>query len=155
MKDLFIDNSCVVQNFANPADAEYKQLIQWLLRHEENSPDNAYLVVSKKLLGEYIASSGGARSAENIVNIIDFLTKKGRLNSISNKDIKEFMRKKFTKKVEKKLRSNRKDHPHIAAVLLSERKMALTEDEGLWEDLLNFPGYDVLVDNRPENLPYE
>jgi len=154
MKDLFIDNSCVVKNFANPADEEYKALIKWLLDYEEDSLNNAHLVVSNKLLNEYNRSSGGGSSMQNITTIVAILQRQGRLNKIENKDIKAFIKKHFTNKIKKKLRSNAADHPHIATILLSERKLALTEDVGLWNDLLNFPGYEVQVHNRPEKLPY-
>lgn len=155
MKDIFIDNN-IAKNFANPADEEYKRLIEWLQAFEEGSQDNAFLVVSRKLLMEYIRSSqNAALDNTNIQVIIALLTRQGRLNSIINEDIKNFKAKHFTKAVEKRLRSNSEDRDHIPAVLLSERKMALTRDDNFLHDLLNFPGFSgVRVAKRPQDIPY-
>ena len=56
-KDIFIDNN-VANKFTNPQDTEYKKLTQWLLNFNvddiENKNNYAHLVVSKKLLAEYL-----------------------------------------------------------------------------------------------------
>lgn len=51
-KDIFIDNN-IACRFANPMDPEMKKLINWIMKNEEGSEDNAILVVSDKLLHEY------------------------------------------------------------------------------------------------------
>jgi hypothetical protein len=152
-KDLFIDNN-VAKNFTNPMDEEYKKLIKWLYKYENGSSENAYLVVSKKLISEYYRSSINAHTNTCIFVIIDKLTREGRKINISNEQIKEFQRKKFTKKVLKNLKSNIEDRDLIPIVLLSDRKYALTYDINLTYDLVNFPGYNARVEKRPENLPY-
>ena len=153
-KDIFIDNN-IACRFANPMDPEMKKLINWIMKNEEGSDDNAILVVSDKLLHEYMASSQGAYDSTSIPMIVDKLTKEGRLLKISNAEIKEFQCTYFKKKVEKALRSNQEDRNHIPVVLLSDRKFALTNDEKFTYDLEHFPGFQVLVSSRPENLPYE
>ena len=153
-KDIFIDNN-IACRFANPMDPEMKKLINWIMKNEEGSDDNAILVVSDKLLHEYMASSQGAYGSTSIPMIVSKLTKEGRLLKISNAEIKEFQRTYFKKKVEKALRSNQEDRNHIPVVLLSDRKFALTNDEKFTHDLAHFPGFQVLVCSRPENLPYE
>lgn len=154
-KDIFIDNN-ISPKLANPPDAEYKTFIQWLIAFDKENPEqNAYLVVSQKLLMEYMRSNQNASKGTNIVVIIGQLTKQGRLIKISNKQIKDFQKEHFTKKVIKKLRSNKEDHDHIPVVLLSDRKYALTLDEKFAYDLLHFPGFTATVAHSPEGLPYD
>ncbi|MDY6785065.1 MAG: hypothetical protein SW833_21400 [Cyanobacteriota bacterium] len=75
-KDIFIDNN-IAKNFANPLDPEYKKLIKWLL-----TQNDAYLVVSVKLLQEYKSTCANATSPTSIPLIIDRLTRDGRLLKI-------------------------------------------------------------------------
>lgn len=157
-RDIFIDNN-IASKFANPADPTYKELIQWLIENHEipddQEDDRAFLVVSNKLLVEYIRSCKDATGATSIPMIISILTKDGRLVRITNQQIKDFKAKFFTKAVEKRLQSNNEDREHIPVVLLSERKYALTYDDNFKNDLDNFPGFKVLVKKRPEDLPYK
>ncbi len=157
-RDIFIDNN-IASKFANPADPEYKELIRWLMDNHEISKgkddDRAYLVVSQKLMTEYIRSCRDSSGSTSISMIINTLTKEGRLVRISNQLIKDFKSQYFTKAVEKKLRSNNEDRDHIPAVLLSDRKYALTYDENFTYDLEHFPSFTVIVKSRPEELPYK
>ncbi len=155
--DIFIDNN-IASKFANPADPEYKELIRWLMDNHEigegQNDDRAYLVVSQKLLAEYLRSCRDASGATSIPMIINKLTKEDRLVRITNQEIKDFKSQHFTKAVEKKLRSNNEDRDHIPTVLLSDRKYALTYDENFTYDLEHFHGFAVIVKSRPEELPY-
>lgn len=156
--DIFIDNT-VASKFANPADEEYKKLIRWLMENHEinvgTEDDRAYLVVSKKLLAEYYRSNRDSAGATSIPMIIKKMTQEGRLVPFSNEQIKEFQKQHFTKAIEKKMQSNVEDRDHIPPVLMSDRKYALTYDNGLIHDLETFPGYMVLVRKRPEEIPYK
>lgn len=156
-KDIFIDNN-IASKFSNPQDKEYIKLTQWLLKFDKNDIDNkdnyAHLVVSKKLLAEYYRSAMGASSDTSIPVIINKLLSQGRLNNISNQDIKDFQTSHFTNAVKRKLRSNNEDREHIPLVLLSDRKYALTRDDNFKYDLENFSGFSVRVEKKPENLPY-
>ena len=155
MKDIFIDNN-ITKNFANPVDPEYKKLIKWLLRYERNNlPNNAILVVCKKLLVEYGRTSSSSKSETNIWVIIDILGRQGRLDTKKNKDIKEFKRKHFTSRIKKCLSCNIEDWEYIPVVLLSFRKYALVADDNFRYDLNNFPGFSVRAEKRPEDLPYD
>jgi hypothetical protein len=156
-KDIFIDNN-IAKNFSNPIDPEYKKLIKWLIEFNPNPKkhdDNAYLVVSQKLIAEYYRTMGHAASGNNIAVIINLLTQQGRLNRISNEQIKEFKQEHFTKKVERKLVSNKEDREHIPVVLLSDRKYALTLDEKFTADLVKFPSFTVTVGKKPSDIPYD
>lgn len=156
--DIFIDNN-IACKFANPADPEYKKLIAWLIDNhsiaEGEEDDRAFLVVSQKLVAEYFRSCGDSPGSTSIPVIIGKLTIEGRLVSISKAQIQEFKNEHFTKKLERHFRSNNEDRDHIPIVLLSDRKYALTYDANFTYDLEHFPGYDVLVKKRPEELPYK
>ena len=88
--DIFIDNN-IASKFANPADPEYKELIRWLMDNhklsEGQDDDRAYLVVSQKLIAEYIRSCRDASGSTSIPMIINKLTQEGRLVRISNQQI--------------------------------------------------------------------
>lgn len=157
-RDIFIDNN-IACRFANPIDSNYKSLVAWLndnhiIPHDQED-DRAYLVVSNKLLQEYFASCRGALSTNAITNIVNKLMREGRLVKISNEQINTFRNTYFSKAIEKKLKSNAEDRNHIPVVLLSDRKMALTNDDKFTSDLEFFPGFTVIVSNRPEQIPYK
>jgi hypothetical protein len=143
MKDIFVDNN-VAKSFANPMTQEYKDLVAWLMH------DGA-LVVSNKLLAEYFRSSGHAASSTSIAVIVNHLVSNGRLNKISNKQLSEF---KFRKHVERSLRSNRLDWPHLMTVLLSIRRLAITIDQGLSYDINNYPGVGATAVQCPSEIDY-
>lgn len=153
-KDIFIDNN-IACRFSNPMDPEMKKLIAWIQKYNKDSDENAILVVSQKLLNEYLASCKGAYGKTSIPIILDQLTREGRLSKISNNEIKEFKARYFTKQVENRLRSNQEDRNHIPVALLSERKFVLTRDDKFAYDLLHFPGYKVHVCEKPQDMPYD
>lgn len=157
MKDIFIDNDVTTKHFSNPIDEDYKKLIDWLRTFNDDVENDAHLVLSNFLLREYHESNRNPNSQTNIISIIDEMIKNNRINRIGNKDIKDFQTRHFTKKNLSKLTSNAKDRNHIPAVLLSERKMALSEDRRFLNDLLQFPGFKPIVSFSPdpERLPYK
>lgn len=152
LKDIFIDNN-IAKNFGNPQDPEYKKLQKWLMDNE--TEPKSYLVVSNKLLAEYYRSVGQSYYQNSIPNIIDKLTREGRLIKISNEQIKEFKRQYFTNKVKKNFTCNKEDQEHIPVVLLSDRKYVLTLDQKFTFDLLNLSGFKVIVCDKPQDLPYD
>ncbi len=141
--DIFVDNN-VAKNFCNPVDLNYKDFIKWLF-------EEGHLVVTNKIIHEYVSSTGGSPSPTNMVMIIDRLTRDGRLVKFSRQQLDEFV---FGRRIEGALRSNRKDHPHIKAVLLSNRQLALSLDDNFRYDLNNFPGHRAVARERPEQLNY-
>lgn len=155
MKDIFIDNN-IAKNFAKADDPEYKKLIKWLLKYDINNPtNNAVLDVSNKLIGEYGRTCSNSYSETSIWVIVDVMTKQGRLNKITNEAIKEFIKRYFKKKVVRHLTCNEEDREFIPVILLSFRKYALVRDHAFACDLRSFPGFTVLVEHRPQDLPYE
>jgi hypothetical protein len=162
MKDILIDNN-VAKNFATPIDQNYKDLIEWINEFDEDlvkkKPNKvleyAHLVVSQKLLVEYLNSSRDCSKPNAIPSIINRLTREGRLQKKSKIEIEKFKSDNFSKKTLKNLLSNQEDHCHIVSVLISNRKMCLTYDDNLIKDLNKFPGHKVTVEKRPENLNYK
>ena len=153
-KDIFIDNN-VSKNFANPADPEYKKLLSWLFLYTRNPNEDAYLVVSIKLIEEYIATSGACNASTNICVVIDRLQSQGRLVIITKKQISSFRRTHYKSHVVRNLTCTNTDRNyHIPTVLLSERRYALSIDDAFINDLLNFPGFSVVCAKRPELIPY-
>lgn len=153
MKDIFIDNN-IAKDFATPINPYYKPLIKWLFDYNKNE-DDAFLVLSKKLMNEYVASAQSCIKSTNIVLIVDKLTREGRINRFSNNDIKQFMTSTYKPKVLRDLRSSYKDRFHIPIILLSDRKMALTKDVNLGFDLEHFPKHSVTVADCPSKVDYQ
>lgn len=162
IKDIFIDNN-IAKNFATPIDPNYKELISWLKEFDQDKIKSnpslilnyAHLVVSQKLLKEYLDSSKNTNKPNAIPSIIDKLSREGRLIKKSKKEIENFRSNYFSKTILKNLLSNKEDHCHIITILLSERKFCLTYDHNLTYDLENFPKFNVIVKKRPEELDYK
>ncbi len=153
-KDIFIDNN-IAKNFANPMDPEYKKLISWLKIHNNNKNADAYLVISKKLLEEYISTSGQCNASTNICAIVALLHSQGRLDIFTNSQISQFCRTHYKKHVVQNMICSYIDRKyHIPTVLLSERHYALSIDDAFIRDLINFPGFTVVAAKRPEYLNY-
>lgn len=162
MKDIFIDNN-IAKNFATPIDQHYKNLIEWInefdqdlvKKHPNKKSGFAHLIVSQKLLVEYLKSSKNCAKPNAIPSIINRLTREGRLLKKTKTEIEQFKNQNFSKRIEKNLLSNQEDHVHIVSVLISNRKLCLTYDENLFKDLIAFPGHVVIVEKRPEKLNYK
>jgi hypothetical protein len=154
-KDIFIDNNIASRHFSNPTLDEYKKLIKWLMTHQKNEETDAYLVTSQALMMEYHRSNNGAHSTTNIVNIIGNLNKQGRLVRFEKKDIEDFKKKLMPDKVQKKLKCNKEDRDLIPIVLMSDRQMALSEDEHFRNDLYKIAGFNPTTASYPNDLDYE
>ncbi|MFW6130825.1 MAG: hypothetical protein ACOC56_06525 [Atribacterota bacterium] len=136
-KDIFVDNN-LISNFNNKMSNEYKRFTKWLI-------DEGSLVISNLLRREYKNTD----NKNNIHLIIDIQTRKGRLNIIENRKIREF---KYKKHENKRLRSD--DYKHIKIVLLSDRKLAISEDNNFRYDINNFPGYNARAEKSPSKINY-
>lgn len=148
MKDIFVDNS-VVNEFASPKDIEYKKFITWLM-------EKGFLVASQKLINEYNRTCSGSYSCTSITVILNRLISDKRIRIFKKTEIENFKRIYFKASVRKVLRSGYVDREyHIPTVLMSNRKYALVDDNNLKYDLVNFPGFTVLAEKRPEDLPYD
>ncbi len=148
MKDIYIDNS-TLQKFKNGVSDEHWELGQWLITE-------GWLVWTAKIAREYLRSTRGARADENLLLLaVDHLTASGRLNTISNSALKNFS---FPKKEYRRMRCNSEDHDNVKAVLISSRKLALTNDDAL-NDAINSSSKIKKIkpqaSNSPSSLPYK
>jgi len=143
MKDLLVDNT-VAKNFCNPLDPEYKLLVKWLF-------EEGVLVVTQRLLVEYIATAGTSGSNTSMPAVIDYLTRVGRLARFGKRELADF---RIPPRVARRLRSNPEDHDSVKAVMLSVRKFALSHDDAFRHDVNNFPGFAAVAAIRPCDIPY-
>jgi hypothetical protein len=142
-KDIFVDAN-VAKNFCNPADEVYKEFIRWLFFQGS-------LAVSNKLLAEYNRGCGGAQSDSNVFAIIAAQLRKGRLAKFENEQLRAV---KFSKSQIKKLLSNAADHDHLRLVILSNRRLAITIDKNLRDDINAFPAIGARAAARPDEIHY-
>ena len=141
--DVLVDNT-VAKNFCYPADEHYKAFIKWLF-------DSGVLVVTRSLLNEYTATCATSSSNTSMPAIIGHLMQQRRLTKFSKSTLQAF---RFTASFQRSLRSNRKDHDNIKAVMLSIRKYALSHDDDFRHDVNNCPGHSARAEQRPQDLPY-
>jgi hypothetical protein len=140
-KDILVDNTAA-KNFANPLDSQYKALIAWLF-------ETGTLVVTQRLLSDYYSTSAAATSNTSIPALVNRLLSDGRLKQFTRRQLRAF---RFPRSVA--LRSNWNDHDNVKAVMLSERKLALSHDANFRYDVNHFPGCKAMARGRPQDLPY-
>ena len=146
IKDLFVDNN-VAKNFKNPADPEYRKLMDWLF-HE------GHLVLTQKLLIEYLSSNQG-NFGQSIITIVNQLTIEGRIVKLSTDELKALT---FKKKLDEKCLKLNKDYWHLKAILLSNRKTAIIIDKAFRDAVNSHPKYEgvqACAVARPEEIDYE
>lgn len=155
MKDLFIDNNRAML-FAKPPNDHYRKLIDWLKKNDDNdSNNNAYLVVSNDLIREYGRTGSSCSSKTCIWVLIDILTREKRLNKITKDQVDDFKSKNYTKTIQKCLICNFEDRELIPVVLLSERRYALIYDIKFTRDLKLFTQFIVKIEKEPQDLQYD
>lgn len=140
-KDIFIDTN-IACGFAKPS-SDSVMFLNWL-------SENGYLMVSSKLLTEYKKTC----NIQLFTTVINKLQINNRLVDVSNNQIKEFIKNNITKKVRNRLQSNHEDWNHIPLVLLSNRKIAITNDVRFSHDLKIIPGYAPVVSPSIEEIDY-
>ena len=143
LKDIFVDTN-LAKNFCNPIDPELREFIRWLFFQ-------GALVVTNKIIVEYNDSCRDAKSRSSILVIIAHQTRINRLLKITNAQLKAVT---FTKRELRVIRCNAKDHEHLKAVMLSRRKMALTEDNNFAYDVQNLTRIRGFAARHPQDLPY-
>lgn len=153
MNDIFIDNDFIVLNFHSP-DEDVLKFIQWLY-DEEGLENKAHLILSQKLYNEYVSSSSPKPAYTNILTICSVMLSQGRLLKVSNEEIRKFKDTHMPNKIHKKLTCNKKDREHIPIILLSNRKMGITNDKALKADLQNFKGFNTFIEDHPKKLNYK
>ena len=105
----------------------------------------------QSLIKEYHAAVQGSTAQNTLVAIVNKLQRDGRLRRFSKKELQAFP---LPKSVRRRLRSNRADHELIKVVMLSDRKLALSKDRRLAQDINDFPGFDARCEDAPSKIPY-
>lgn len=141
--DLFVDAN-LSGHFARPVSPEYCRLIQWLR-------EEGWLVVCRSLTVEYHKAVRGSTSPTTLVAIVEKLQRNGRLRSFSKSELRAFH---IPTSAKRRLRSNRADHDFIKVILLSDRKLGLSEDRDLAHDINTFPGHHAHVARAPSEIAY-
>ena len=141
--DLFVDSN-LSQFFCRPIDQAYKRLITWLCTEGR-------LVVCQTLVAEYHDAVRGSDRATALVVIVDRLQRDGRLRFFKKGEMQAFRIKANRRK---RLRSNRRDHDYLKIVLLSDRKIGLSDDKDLRYDINNYPGYAAVAAGHPSEVDY-
>lgn len=142
IRDVFVDD-CVAARLENPLDPKLRGFLSWL--RERGS-----LVLSKKIVAEYHGSLSRGGSS-TFIAVLSQLQREGREVFFSNEVLKAY---KFSKALERTLRSNKKDWWHLKAVVLSPRRLAVSFDVAFLADINSFPGVVAKASRDPESLDY-
>lgn len=142
LKDIFVDD-CVAARLENPMDPRLRGFLQWL-------ESEGALVLSQKIIAEYKGSLAG-RGSSTFIALLSKLQRDGRQFFADNETLKQFG---IPRRIERSLRSNRKDWWHIRAVLLSPRKLAISFDRNFVRDLNDYPGVGARASHRVTDLPF-
>lgn len=119
-KDIIIDTN-TIRLYDNPADPLIKALFLWL-------KDHGTLTVSKKLIVEYVGIGN-----KDLAGLLNHLIVQNRYRLVSTIDLK-----KFSEDKRYKYTCNLKDKWHAKLVFLSIRKLLVTGDNPLCNDVNNF-----------------
>lgn len=138
MNDIVVDTS-VMRLFGRAKDQEFRDFFRWL-------KEDGTLTVSQYLLNEYYRV--GSNDIWSFLNdLITFNRKRynridrGRIDSIDDKHFR--------------YRCNTKDRVHVKLVMVSFRRLALSQDRRFVYDVNNFPGYQAIAARKPNDLPYK
>lgn len=134
MKDIVID-ATAIRLFGVAKDIEFIKFFSWL-------QNDGVLTVSSYLIKDY----NGFRS-HYIAALLSHLINSGRFNKIPTKTIKSFKDHHY------RYRCN--DRFHVRLVMLSDRRLALSNDDNFIYDVNNFPGMRSTAARRPSQLPYQ
>lgn len=160
-KDIFIDAQ-IANKFASPPNEYYSELINWILAEDKTNPNNnAALMLSEKLIQEYIGGNRLSKQGTSIGVMINRIIASQRFNSVGMDIIKDFKRKHIFSCKQKQrgvyLKCNSKDYDHLPLVFYSNRKLAIIDDTGFLYSVLNFPKFSkgVNAQRSPEKLKYK
>lgn len=156
-KDIFIDAQIANKFSGDNLSPEYKALINWLLLDDKDNPENnAHLLSSKYLFKEYEGGNRGCQHEFSICHIYSILQGQGRINKVENDQIEAFKTQYFSKSIWDNLNCKQGDSDdplHIIIILLSDRRMALIDDDDFITDLINFPKFGKTVKAQKDLSP--
>ena len=140
MKDIFLDTN-LAHNLCNPMSNEYIEFTNWLVKE-------GALVLTNTLLSEYGHN-------QTLLVLINKLIIEGRTNKISTQDLK---RLKFPKRIERKLTCCSKDRIHIKSIVLSNRKIGISDDAEFRKSVNGLPkfgGIQPFTTDCPTKIEYK
>ena len=138
MKDIVVDTT-VMRLLGGAGNPEFVDFFKWLRR-------DGVLTVSTYLLKEY-----SGIGSQQIAALIETLRNSNpcRFNKIEKRTIDNFNDGHF------RYTCNVKDHCHVKLVMLSFRKLALSQDLAFVNDVNEFPRHHASASDRPGDLPYK
>lgn len=138
MKDIVVDTSTIIF-LGNQSTPDFIKFFKWLRKE-------GALAVSTYLLKEYsgIGSSEIAALLETLKH-----SQPSRYNNIPKREIDTFNDRHF------KYTCHMKDRCHVKLVMLSFRKLALSQEDNFINDVNEFPRHRALASKNPEHIPYE
>jgi rRNA-processing protein FCF1 len=142
LNDIVIDDN-IVPLMCNPSTDPIKQLMQWLV-------EKGIMTVSHALIKEYVGTAGAARADNPWPRIVNRLIASERWNVI---DKPQLAATKFDKKQEKRFKSCIRDRDHIRLVISSSRKILISKDSDLRDDINSFKGIPMLAVDCPSKAP--
>lgn len=144
MKDIVLD-SMIALNLCTPIQPHYRELAEWLR-------DEGIIRYCNYLYGEYSRCCATSPSTTSVIYLIELQNRKGIAGKISNEQLKAF---RFTPKQLRSMKSHTKDHPILKTVLLSERKILVSKEQNLIDDLESFPGADCVCCTEIDQIDYK
>ena len=143
MKDIVLD-SMIALNLCTPIKPGYNELAVWLR-------DEGIIRYCNYLYGEYSRCCATSPSTTSIIYLIEIQNRKGIAGKISNEQLKAY---KFKPKQLRSMKSHLKDHPILKTVLLSERKILVSKEQNLIDDLEGFPGANCVCGTEIDQINY-
>ncbi len=163
-KDIFID-ATLASKFVSTKDPLLIELINWLDDNTQKGDDIHYLLATDYIRKEYYDGNQNCSQYYCMGMIYSRLQQQERLNLKTKKEIEAFQKKYFTKKIWNKhltCKTNCKgeksnDPEHIASILMSDRKIAIIEEDAFRTDLVTFPvlGEEVTAVDCPSKVNYK
>lgn len=144
MKDIVLD-SMIALSLCTPIKPGYNELAVWLR-------DEGVIRYCNYLLNEYSRCCATSPSTTSIIYLIELQNRKGISGKISNDQIKAL---RFSPKQLRGMKSHKKDHPILKTVLLSNRKVLISQEENLIYDLVNYPGVNCVCGTEIDQIDYK
>jgi hypothetical protein len=138
MKDIVVDTN-ILRLIGKAKDPEFVSFFSWLRKI-------GVLTVSTYLIKEY--SGVGSPEIAALIEALKHSTP-CRFNKVRKTEIDRFDDRHF------KYACNFRDRCHVKLVMLSCRKIAISQDNNFINDVNRFPRYHARASNRPSGLNYE
>lgn len=136
VRDIVVDTT-VIRLYGVAGDPVFKDFFRWLF-------GEGVLAHSQMLLTEYMRIG-----SNTVASLIDHLIIAGRFRKYERKDIEAINDKHFA------YTCNYTDRCHVQLVMCTERRLCLSQDANLVNDVNRFPRFKATAATRPDQLNYE